>query len=60
LTEDYGIYIYPGTGTVDGFKGDHVIVSPAFTITHADVDTIVERMVKLVEGFFDELDESCK
>ncbi|EAT90232.2 hypothetical protein HBI56_046540 [Parastagonospora nodorum] len=57
LTEDYGIYVYPGSGTVDGVKGDHIIISPAYHVTSKEVDTIATRVVKLIEGFFDKYDQ---
>lgn len=52
LTRAYGIFIYPGSGSVDGDKGEHIIVAPPYNITDAEVDLIVERMGKLVEDFF--------
>ncbi|KIW04881.1 hypothetical protein, variant [Verruconis gallopava] len=55
LTEPYSICLYPGSGTVDGRRGDHVLLSPPFTVTEADVETIVERTARVVEDFFSEL-----
>lgn len=40
---DVGLMVYPGTGTVDGQTGDHVLFAPAFTITGAEIDEIVDR-----------------
>jgi adenosylmethionine-8-amino-7-oxononanoate aminotransferase len=57
LTSEQGIHVYPGSGTVDGTKGDHVIVAPAYNITEADLDIIVERVVKLIRDFFEDEDE---
>ncbi|RJE20223.1 Aminotransferase [Aspergillus sclerotialis] len=28
-----GLAIYPGVGTVDGYRGDHILLAPPFTIT---------------------------
>ena len=39
-----GIAVYPGTGTLDGRRGEHVIVAPPYTVTPAQVDTIVDRL----------------
>ncbi|KAF2845956.1 omega-amino acid-pyruvate aminotransferase [Plenodomus tracheiphilus IPT5] len=55
LTSDYGIDVYPGSGTVDGESGDHIIIAPAFNITEDDVDIIVERVGRLIEDFFENL-----
>ncbi|KAK7956790.1 Cullin repeat-like-containing domain protein [Apiospora aurea] len=52
LSKPYGIAVYPGTGTVDGVKGDHVILSPPYTITAAEVEDIVKIMQRLVGDFF--------
>ncbi|KAF2997923.1 hypothetical protein E8E13_005137 [Curvularia kusanoi] len=55
LAPPYEVHVYPGAGTVDGVNGDHIIVSPAYNITNADVDAIVDRVTRLVEDFFDTL-----
>jgi adenosylmethionine-8-amino-7-oxononanoate aminotransferase len=52
LTSEQGIYVYPGSGTVDGTKGDHIIIAPAYNITETDLDIIIERVVKLIKDFF--------
>lgn len=56
LQKPYGIFIYPGTGSADGMRGDHEIIAPAYKITTTDVDFIVQRVCKLIEDFFDEYD----
>ena len=53
LKEEYGIYVYPGAGTVDGDSGDHIIISPAYNITDDDVDIIVDKLSKLIIDFFE-------
>jgi adenosylmethionine-8-amino-7-oxononanoate aminotransferase len=58
LTKAHGIWVYPGSGCADGTNGDHIIMAPAFNITHDEVDLIVNRVSKLVEDFFDEYDKS--
>lgn len=52
LTEKYSIAVYPGSGTVDGTSGDHIIVSPAYTVGDEDVETIVSKVASLVEDYF--------
>ncbi|KAH3682747.1 hypothetical protein WICPIJ_006282 [Wickerhamomyces pijperi] len=39
-----GCYSLTLDGTIDGVNGDHTILSPAFTITKEEVDTIVRLM----------------
>ncbi|KAK8128242.1 Aminotransferase [Apiospora sp. TS-2023a] len=52
LTKPYRIAIYPGSGTVDGVNGDHVIISPPYNITAVEVEEVVEIMRRLVDDFF--------
>ncbi|KAM0250524.1 hypothetical protein ACHAQJ_008575 [Trichoderma viride] len=40
-----GLAIYPGSGTVDGIKGDHSILAPPLTITEEELEEIV-RLLK--------------
>jgi adenosylmethionine-8-amino-7-oxononanoate aminotransferase len=39
-----GIALYPSAGTIDGVRGDHVIVAPPYTVTPAQIDEIVDRL----------------
>ncbi|KAG9191587.1 hypothetical protein G6011_10321 [Alternaria panax] len=55
LKDGYNVYVYPGSGTVDGNRGDHVIIAPAYNITDSDVEFIVDRVSKTILDFFEEL-----
>ena len=46
------ITFYHGQGTVDGIKGDHLIVAPGYNVTKEDIEMIVERLVKAIDGGF--------
>lgn len=52
LLPDYGISLYPGTGTVDGRVGDHVLIAPAYNATERDVEIIVDLSVRVIEDVF--------
>ncbi len=39
-----GLMVYPMGGTIDGRRGDHVLIAPPFIATAADIDAIVERL----------------
>lgn len=39
-----GLMVYPMGGTVDGVRGDHVLLAPPFIVTSADIDEIVGRL----------------
>ena len=39
-----GMLVYPGSGTVDGVRGDHVLLAPPYNVTDGEIDVIVERL----------------
>jgi adenosylmethionine-8-amino-7-oxononanoate aminotransferase len=45
-----GLLVYPGSGTVDGPQGDHVLLAPPYNVTDAEVDVIVERLGEAVDA----------
>jgi adenosylmethionine-8-amino-7-oxononanoate aminotransferase len=45
-----GLMVYPSGGTIDGARGDHVLLAPPFIIDAAAVDTIVERLGDAVDA----------
>ncbi len=45
-----GIALYPSAGTVDGVRGDHVIVAPPYIVTAEQVDEIVDRLGRTLEA----------
>lgn len=52
LHPTHGISLYPGTGTVDGTLGEHVILAPAYNITEEEMIEIVQRTTRVVNEFF--------
>ena len=42
--------LYPGVGCEDGWKGDHVILSPPYTVTEEELDLIVTATYKAVSS----------
>lgn len=53
----YNMSIYPGQGSVDGIKGDHIILSPPFDIEKKDVQHIVKIMSLVINSFFNDLNK---
>ncbi|OAA45594.1 Aminotransferase class-III [Metarhizium rileyi] len=48
-----GLAIYPGTGTADGYAGDHVILAPPLNVSPKDLGILadlLERAYDVVEG----------
>lgn len=41
-TLERGLVSYPGTGTVDGVMGDHLLYAPPLTISRGEIDELVE------------------
>jgi adenosylmethionine-8-amino-7-oxononanoate aminotransferase len=45
-----GLAVYPGGGTIDGVRGDHVLIAPPFIIDAATVDAVVERLGDAIDA----------
>ena len=45
-----GLMIYPMGGTVDGTRGDHVLLAPPFIIDNGTIDAIVERLGDAIDA----------
>ncbi|HZT48953.1 MAG TPA: aspartate aminotransferase family protein [Hyphomicrobiaceae bacterium] len=45
-----GLMVYPMGGTVDGVRGDHVLLAPPFIAREGDIDTIVGRLGDAVDA----------
>lgn len=45
-----GLACYPMGGTIDGRRGNHVLLAPPYIVTAAQVETIVERFGDAVEA----------
>ncbi len=52
-----GLIIYPMGGTIDGRRGDHVLIAPPFVITKAQIGRVVEILAKAVDGTVERLRE---
>ncbi len=48
-----GLAIYPMGGTIDGTRGDHVIIAPPYIIDAAGIDMILDRLGPAVEAALD-------
>ncbi|MEP6289872.1 MAG: aminotransferase class III-fold pyridoxal phosphate-dependent enzyme, partial [Marinomonas sp.] len=45
-----GLMCYPMAGTIDGKKGDHVLIAPPFIMDDAHVDELVGKLSKAVDA----------
>ncbi|KAI4185677.1 MAG: hypothetical protein LQ346_005847 [Caloplaca aetnensis] len=48
INQDPGIMLYPGTGSADGWTGDHVIIAPPYNVSAKDIEMIVKATSKAV------------
>ena len=51
---ELGLVIIGMSGGVDGSRGDHIILAPAYTVSEKEVEEIVRRTVKAVEEVLQE------
>ena len=45
-----GLACYPSGGTIDGQRGDHVLLAPPYIAGPQDIDMIVERLGEAVDA----------
>ena len=45
-----GLMVYPMGGTIDGVRGDHVLLAPPFIAKERDIDEIVSRLGEAVDA----------
>jgi adenosylmethionine-8-amino-7-oxononanoate aminotransferase len=45
-----GLMVYPMGGTIDGVRGDHVLLAPPFIVDATAIDTIVTRLADAVDA----------
>jgi adenosylmethionine-8-amino-7-oxononanoate aminotransferase len=44
-----GLLVYPGSGFIDGLKGDHIIIAPPLNIEDADLTTLYEKLAVVIK-----------
>jgi adenosylmethionine-8-amino-7-oxononanoate aminotransferase len=45
-----GLMVYPMGGTVDGQRGDHVLLAPPFIVQDTELDFIVEHLAQAIDA----------
>ena len=46
--------VYPMGGTIDGVRGDHVLLAPPFIVTEADLAEITGRLAEAIDAALSE------
>ncbi|KFH44331.1 putative aminotransferase -like protein [Hapsidospora chrysogenum ATCC 11550] len=44
-----GVAVYPGSGTVDGVRGDHVLLAPPYTVTEEQLGVVCRVLREAIE-----------
>ncbi|KAH6706624.1 pyridoxal phosphate-dependent transferase [Leptodontidium sp. MPI-SDFR-AT-0119] len=55
ISPPFNMTLYPGTGTVDGIRGDHVILAPTYIVTKADVEYIAKMTSDVIRHVFQKI-----
>lgn len=55
LSKGYELALFNAPGASDGYSGDHVVLAPPYIVDEADIDNIVERLVRVIDDTFAEL-----
>ncbi|MDQ0316815.1 aspartate aminotransferase family protein [Amorphus orientalis] len=45
-----GLMVYPMGGTIDGERGDHVLIAPPFILTEAQADELVDKLGRAMDA----------
>lgn len=45
-----GLLVYPGAGTIDGQRGDHILLAPAYSIESAEIEQIADLLTAAVDA----------
>ncbi|MGB0626657.1 MAG: aspartate aminotransferase family protein [Alphaproteobacteria bacterium] len=45
-----GLMCYPAGGTIDGTRGDHILLAPPFIVGAEEIDMIVERLGEAIDA----------
>ena len=49
MQKEFSISLIPGGGVADGVNGDLTVLAPAYIVTKADIQLIVERTARVIE-----------
>jgi adenosylmethionine-8-amino-7-oxononanoate aminotransferase len=45
-----GLLVYAMGGTIDGRRGDHILLAPPFTVQDKDLDLIIDRLADAIDA----------
>ena len=45
-----GLICYPAGGTIDGQRGDHILLAPPFIISDPEIETLADRLTEAIDA----------
>jgi hypothetical protein len=54
-----GLMCYPNAGTIDGTRGDHILLAPPYIVTDAELELIVERLAAAIDAALATADQAA-
>src|SRR5688572_17032298 len=54
-----GLMCYPMGGTIDGVRGDHVLLAPPYIVTDAELELIAERLATAIDAALATADQAA-
>jgi adenosylmethionine-8-amino-7-oxononanoate aminotransferase len=54
-----GLMCYPNGGTIDGVRGDHVLLAPPYIVTDAELELIAERLATAIDAALATADQAA-
>lgn len=52
LHPEHAISLYGCVGTVDGVRGDHIVLAPPYNVSAEEIDLIVDRTARVLADVF--------
>jgi len=50
-----GLACYPGGGTADGLRGDHVLLAPPYIVSVEEIDLLVDRLGTAIDAAINDI-----
>jgi adenosylmethionine-8-amino-7-oxononanoate aminotransferase len=54
-----GLMCYPNGGTIDGARGDHVLLAPPYIVTDSELELIVDRLAAALDAALATVDQAA-
>jgi adenosylmethionine-8-amino-7-oxononanoate aminotransferase len=54
-----GLLVYPMGGTIDGERGDHVLLAPPYIVGEGELDEIVRRLARSIDSSLEGVDRAA-